>query len=143
MSGGINIYKQGFYFNVFFFFFISPIPLWDVHLCCKEEQLCVSCGRGGMSLRHYWGCVWGGKQPEGLGERRQGWQTCWDVCLEHWGVAVQGLQVVCRACNAGAVPGGGGSLRAANCNRKVVVPAKGGVLQLICMPLSLQMEACL
>lgn len=68
MSGGINIYKQGFYFNVFFFVFISPIPLWDVHLCCKEEQLCVSCGRGGMSLRHYWGCVCGGESSQ------KGWE---------------------------------------------------------------------
>lgn len=31
----------------------------------------------------------------------------------------------------------------ANCNQKVVVPARGGGLQLICILLSLQMEACL
>lgn len=40
--------------------------------------------------------------------------------------------------------GDGGSCHGtANCNQKVVVPARGGGLQLICILLSLQMEACL
>lgn len=100
----------------------------------------MSCGWGGLSLRHYWGE--GASSQEGWGKGGRDANVLGGVS-GYWSIVVQGLEVLCRACNARGVLRGGVFLGATNCNQKVVVSARGGVLQLICMPLSLQMEACL
>lgn len=48
-----------------------------------------------------------------------------------------------QARGRGQAGDGGSCFSTANYNQKVVVPARGGGLQLICILLSLQMEACL
>lgn len=97
--------------------------------------------------------VKGQEQTGGLGKKEAEKQGC---VLRAWvlgnGRANCWIWVIlCRMCcpppvlagGRGQAGDGGSCHGTANCNQKVVVPAGGGGLQLICILLSLQMEACL